>query len=163
MRKEIAVFFSIFIASICFAENSKYLSTAINRFNESIVKVGSAGEKCRDEKRVLPGDLFDKIDASNDEKKIALAYYYFKTITDCTNDAVKDYLLASAVRMLADKDMPRGLRDADGLIVSTHLEFLKAEIKYNTISDEHRKYFAEIKELNLPFSPIKSAKALGLN
>jgi len=121
MRKEIAVFFFIFIASTCFAENGDHLSIAINIFNESIIKVRNAGEKCRDEKRILPGDLLDKIDASNDEKKDALAYYYFKTITDCTNDAVKDYLLASPVRMLVDKNMPRILRYADGLVVSTHL------------------------------------------
>jgi len=164
MHKHIIIFFSILIAYSCFAENIDTGPIVINKFNVSIINVKNSFEECSSKgERVLDSDIFNKVKASQDQKKIALKYYYFKTVTECSSDAVKDYLLASAMRTFGDKSTPRILRDADELIVSNHLLFLKAEAEYhNTVSVENKKDFEAIEELKLPFELIKSAKALGL-
>jgi hypothetical protein len=163
MYKELIIFLLIFISSECFADGVNKIPVAINKFNTSIVNVNNAFDECRKkEERVLQGDIFDNIGISKDQRKIALKYYYFKTATDCSSIAVKDYLLASAIRMFADKSLPRNLRDADELIVSTYLVFLQAEADYSTISDEDKMEFEKIQALQSPFDLIKSAKALGL-
>jgi hypothetical protein len=146
----------------CFAENNDQVVIALNRLNASIVKLKDVEEKCSENKIIISPNIFDNISASNDHKKIALKYFFLKNITDCSSEAVKDYLLASSIRIFADKNMPHSQRDADELIISNFLLFLKAEVEYNAISNENKKAFEAIKELHHPFDLIKASKALGL-
>lgn len=143
------------------------LAQANNAFNRSLVDLGRVEENCKKSAGTLPSDVFQGLDMEEEDKKKALLYHYLKASSDCTSDALKDYLVSSALLTSLlypfDPDRARMLNEGNELIMDTRVRLLKAEVEYGQLEEGLRAALDRIDELKKPFKLIESADAIGLN
>ena len=98
-----------------------------------------------------------------EEQKVALRYYHAKSLFECTQEEIKNYLLASAtIAALADEERARSVCESNLLFIDIKLHWLKAEADYQKLDDSLKASLNQIELLQQPFKLIESAIALGL-
>src|SRR5690606_11160326 len=85
-----------FISLACNAENF-VLTKANDDLNRNLAAFNEQDDQCRKSAVVLPSDTFTGIQADKTQLKAALAYFYFKALHECSEAAVKEYLLSASV------------------------------------------------------------------
>lgn len=160
--KPTPVFFLIFAMSLAGFAHAKDDPTYLTqtRFNESIVYLDAQEERCYADEHVLPENTLDSMTLNTEQKKIVLSYFYFKNLTDCTEEAVKNYLLEAVLLASLVPDQADDIRDSNELIIHTHIAKTKAETKYLSLPPHVRHTLDQISVLQTPFNLGKSARSL---
>ncbi len=139
---------------------------ANNEFNGSLVNLTNREKDCKESATILPASTFQGLNIRAAEKKTALRYYYLKASADCSDTALRDYLLSSAVLAamlyLVDPDRANTLQESHELILDTQVRLLQAGIEYERLDDGLRASLERIRDLKKPFKLIESSDALGL-
>jgi hypothetical protein len=107
-------------------------------------------------------DIAKLTSLSVSDPKAAVIYYYFKAKTVCTGEAVKNYLLASAVLSSLDSENSELYAESDKLITSTNTQLIKNQPAYEALPDALKGKLSALEVLNKPFNLLKSVEALGL-
>lgn len=158
--KPIAMCLLIFvIAGIVHAKDNPSHLIQI-RLNDSITHLEGREEHCYADENVLPEDTLHNVALDPEQKKVVLSYFYFKNITDCTEEAVKSYLLEAALLASLAPDRADDIRDGNELIIHTHLAKARAEANYLTLPRHVREKLEQIAILQRPFNLGLSAKVI---
>jgi hypothetical protein len=162
MYKYIFLLALITSSSFSLAAEFHPIGIAKANYNNSISKIDEIEAKCEKSETVLDKRLFSEISADKEQLKTAVIYYYFKAKTACTGEAVKDYLLASAVLSSLDKDNRDAVLESDMLIVETNVQLVKHQAAYEILPDNLKDKLSDIRALYTPFNLIQSIEKLGL-
>lgn len=158
------VFFILILAlsPICWADNYVFMK-AQRDLNQSLIAFNKKDTECRESAITLPATIFSNININAEEKKVALRYYHAKSLFECTQEEIKNYLLASAtIAALADEERARSVCESNLLFIDIKLHWLKAEADYQKLDDSLKASLNQIELLQQPFKLIESAIALGL-
>src|SRR5690606_2442693 len=121
------------VSAVCSAEDYVVMK-ANDDFNRNLVAFTERNSECKASAVVLPSDVFSNVKIGKEEQKVALQYHHFKALYECTDDAMKDYLLSSSVlAALADKERAQSVYESSQLIIDAKLHMLKAEAKYQKL------------------------------
>lgn len=131
-------------------------------FDRSIVELSKQEAACKAERKILPVEKIRTLGITKKEQAIALQYYYSKAMLNCSDEQLKNYLVASALLNVLDKNQRAATESGNELIIQSHIDYLNSEIKFNTLTAETKAKLANVKELLQPFEPMIAAKALGL-
>jgi macrodomain Ter protein organizer (MatP/YcbG family) len=163
MWKNSFIFFLIiFYCTSSLGTDSLHIILAKNKYNESVSEVGKVEVKCQKLEVILDKHLLSHIKANKEQLKTALIYYHFNAIASCTREAVKNYLLASAVLTSLDSENSELYTKSNELIVTTFTQLLETQANYEALPDGLKDKLSDIEALHSPFNLIKSAEALGL-
>ncbi len=139
---------------------------ANNEFNRSLVNLTNREKYCKESATILPANTFQGLNISPAEKKTALRYYYLKASADCSDTALRDYLVSSGIltAMLypVDPDRASTLQESQELILDTQVRLLEVGIEYERLDEGLRESLEKIDDLEKPFKLIESSDALGL-
>lgn len=141
-------------------------SKANNKFNRSLIALNRIEESCKKSAVTLPGEIFQGLDISEEDKKKVLIYHHLKANADCAEEALKNYLVSSAELAYLlypfEPDRVRMLNEGNELIMDIRIRLLKAEVEYGRLDEDLRGALDQIEALRKPFKLIESAEAVGL-
>lgn len=148
----------VFATSISTAFADPLVDYAQTRFNESVAYVNESEEKCYADLNVLPDDVFEDVNITNDEIRITLQYFYTKSLTDCTAPSVKDFLVSASTLSALDSERSEDIKESTELVIHTNLSKLKAEFEYIQLPASLKDQLNSIDALRRPFDLMTSVR-----
>ncbi|WP_199611010.1 hypothetical protein [Flocculibacter collagenilyticus] len=149
--------------SVSANDDKAIVTQASNNFNKKLIALEQVESKCRESAIVLPADTFKSVSLSKEDKITALSYYFIKSTTECSSEAVKELLVASAVLSSLDEAYEVAAINSNKLIINSFKLLLEDEIEFNKIDKATREKLSKIHVLTKPFDPIRSAEVLGIH
>jgi len=127
-----------------------------------------AGKICEwhNKKIIVPSSLFESIDLTKQELKIALFVLSNKAEDACDESATGKFLIALSIYKTTAKHYGKAaelaLPYSEDLLFGHYWGQLEAEAKYLNISKDQREILESIPELQQPFHPFKTLSKSGV-
>lgn len=151
-------------------KNDEVVQLVYEKMNHAILQAETKIGACLDkeQKTILPSQVFPKLPLSNDEWKSAITYLSFKALDQCQENILASALMAfSRFKVIEKKLTGKNTKDTnqyklEDLCCGALETEIRAEINYKKIDPKVRQTLESIPELNQPFNPIAALKGLGL-
>ncbi|WP_272016503.1 hypothetical protein [Pseudomonas aeruginosa] len=169
--KGLVLFLMILPFSVCSAEQlgeDGVLVELIRRqLDEATVNAQARVPACLESDKVLPADLFDSLELTDEDKRVTLLYSLTRNQWACRKGVAMELLLARQMArqvglpVFSEADDPAGRVTAES--VSGRYSMLGYEARYLAIAQGTRARLEAIEALRQPFDLIRSAQALGIH
>src|SRR5690554_5863633 len=106
IMKKVFFILTLTLPTICWADNYVFMK-AQRDLNQSLIAFNKKDTECRESAITLPPTIFSNMKINAEEKKVALRYYHAKSLFECTQEEIKNYLLASATIAALDRKSTR--------------------------------------------------------
>lgn len=136
------------------------ISRALNEFNQAIVSVDNVEAQCYADRATLSPNVFDGLKLNAAQTRTVLSYFYYRTLTDCTETAVSNFLLKAAVLSSLNPEIASDISESNALITQPHVSLVKREVEYMQFSTELRTRLENIEALKTPFDLMSSSELL---
>lgn len=151
---------------ISFGVSAEGGSTPISIAKEDLVRsleaMANKEAECKVSETKLTKENFDGIDASDEDMKIAISYYYYKSRMDCIGLEASDVVTKLAVlNRLQDATKKEG-NAASMLVISDLVRVIELEAQYEGLNKQLKTKLSLISELRKPFNMASAIHVLGL-
>lgn len=156
----------LFFTFICFSVYAEDGSTPIALAKEDLVlsleAMAKKESECKASEATFTKKGFDGIDASIEDIKKAISYYYYKSRMDCIGVEASNVVTKLAVlNRLQDETKSEG-NAASMLVVADLVRVIELEAQYEGLNKQLKAKLSLISQLQRPFNMASAIEVLGL-